>query len=41
MELYIISKWFDKYPDKKNYLIKHIDKNIFPIVDFEKKGGNQ
>ena len=37
MSLTVISKWFDGHEKKKKYFEEHADKNLFPIVDFEKK----
>jgi len=37
MELHIISKWFNTFPDKKVYFEENAPSELFPFVDFEKK----
>jgi predicted O-methyltransferase YrrM len=35
--IYVISKWFDKFPEKKTYFEQNAPPELFPVVDFEKK----
>jgi predicted O-methyltransferase YrrM len=37
MELHVISNWFKDFPKKREYFEEQADKDLFPIVDFEKK----
>jgi predicted O-methyltransferase YrrM len=35
--IYVISKWFDSFPEKKKYFEQHVPPELFPVVDFEQK----
>jgi predicted O-methyltransferase YrrM len=35
--IYVISKWFDKFPEKKSYFEENVPPELFPVVDFEQK----
>jgi predicted O-methyltransferase YrrM len=35
--IYVISKWFDNFPEKKTYFEQNAPPELFPVVDFEKK----